>query len=116
MCRRLTEAEVRSIIEAVEVPISVKIRLCIPVEATVQLAKRLEAIGVSHITLHARYPSAKHRRHGPAKLEHVKELVEVLNIPVLSNGNVGCYDDLSANRSLTGAAGLMVGEELMRNP
>lgn len=105
-----------AVIKAVAIPVSVKIRLCTPVDDTLALAKRLEAIGVSHIALHARYPSAKRRRHGPAKLEHVNELAESLAIPVLSNGNVRCCEDLASNLKLTNAAGLMVGEELMRNP
>lgn len=107
---------VRAVIAAVDVPVSVKLRLCSPVEATVEVAKRLEAAGVSHIALHARFPSAKHRRHGAAKLEHVQKLASALAIPVLSNGNVRCRDDLTANMHITGAAGLMIGEELMRNP
>lgn len=101
---------------AVSVPVSVKIRLCTPVEETTELALRLEALGVAHIALHARFPSAKRRRHGAAKLEHVKELASVLTIPVLSNGNVRSFEDLASNMGVTGAAGLMVGEELMRNP
>lgn len=85
-------------------------------EDTLELAKNLEALGVSHISLHARFPSAKKRRHGAAKLEHVKELVDALIVPVLSNGNVRSFQDLSTNLEYTGASGLMVGEELMRNP
>lgn len=107
---------VRAVIAAVSVPVSIKLRLCSPVEETLELARRLEAAGISHIALHARFPSAKHRRHGAAKLEHVKELAANLDIPVLSNGNVRCFADLAANLESTGAAGLMVGEELMRNP
>lgn len=95
---------------------SVKIRLCTPVEDTIILAKKLEEIGISHIALHARYPSTRRRRHGAAKLEHVRELVEHLTIPVISNGKVRSYEDLAVNLKTTGAAGLMVGEELMRNP
>ena len=101
---------------SISIPVSVKIRLCSPVSDTLELAQRLEAVGISHIALHARFPSAKHRRHGPAKLEHVKELAESLNIPVLSNGNIRCHADLSSNLAITESAGLMVGEELMRNP
>lgn len=107
---------VREVIRASSVPVSVKIRLCTPVADTIELCKRLESLGVSHITLHARFPSAKHRRHGPAKLEHVRELVEALSIPVVSNGNVRCQADLAANLAFTKAAGLMIGEELLRNP
>ena len=112
----IRDQPVRAVIAAVNIPVSIKIRLCSPVEDTVELAKRLEAAGVSHIALHARFPSAKNRRHGAAKLEHVKDLAAALSIPVLSNGNVRCFGDLAANLQSTGAAGLMVGEELMRNP
>jgi tRNA-dihydrouridine synthase 1 len=85
---------------------------------TPTLAARLAASGASLITLHARYPSARHRRHGPADLGIVKELVDNPNIrvPIISNGNVRTWDDVQKNLEYTGAVGVMVGEALLSNP
>lgn len=101
---------------SVDEPTSVKIRLCSPPEQTVALGRLLQDAGASHVTLHARFPSAKNRRHGSAYLEHVKALKEKLQVPVLSNGNVRGYDDVVKNLRQTGADGIMVAEELLRNP
>jgi len=98
------------------VPVSTKIRLCQPVEQTVEFAERLQGAGSSYITLHARTVSAKNRRKGAADLDQVKILKDKLQIPVVSNGNVRVYDDLHKNRMMTGADGIMVGETLLGNP
>uniref|UniRef100_A0ABQ0LNC4 tRNA-dihydrouridine(16/17) synthase [NAD(P)(+)] n=1 Tax=Mycena chlorophos TaxID=658473 RepID=A0ABQ0LNC4_MYCCL len=98
------------------VPTSAKLRLCQPVTKTLDLAVRLEACGISWITLHARHVSAQRRRHGAADLAQVKDLKDNLRIPVVSNGNVRTWSDLEANLAFTGADGLMVGESLLSNP
>ncbi len=98
------------------VPVSAKLRLCQPPPKTVELAQRLEAVGASWITLHARMVSARRRRHGAADLTAVAHLKEHLRVPVISNGNVRTFDDLQVNLDFTGADGLMVGETLLRNP
>jgi tRNA-dihydrouridine synthase 1 len=92
-------------------------RLCSQGEgATLALAERLSAAGADLITLHARYASARRRRQGAANLDAVKELVQGLNIPVVSNGNVRTPADIHENLAHTGAQGIMVGETLLGNP
>jgi tRNA-dihydrouridine synthase 1 len=98
------------------VPVSAKIRLCQPFPKTLELARRIESSGASWIALHARTVSPRKRRHGAAFLPEVKALKDGLSIPVISNGNVRQWEDLAANRELTGADGLMVGETLLGNP
>jgi tRNA-dihydrouridine synthase 1 len=46
----------------------------------------------------------------------VKALVEGVDIPVISNGNVRTWDDVLHNKDYTGARGVMVGETLLGNP
>ena len=100
----------------IDIPVLVKLRLCTPAHSTVTLAKRLQSAGASAVALHARHASARRRRQGPAQLEVVKMLVERLDVPVVSNGNVRAYEDISSNKEYTGAAGIMVGETLLGNP
>ncbi|KAJ3967980.1 FMN-linked oxidoreductase [Lentinula raphanica] len=104
--------------QSFKVPVSTKIRLCQPSFKTVELAERLQASGSSWITLHARTVSSRRRRQGAADLSEVKRLkqYENLTIPIISNGNVRVFDDLSKNLEYTGADGLMVGETLLGNP
>jgi len=46
----------------------------------------------------------------------VKTLVEGVDVPVISNGNVRTWDDVLHNKGFTGASGIMVGEALLGNP
>ncbi|KAF8069163.1 FMN-linked oxidoreductase [Lyophyllum atratum] len=98
------------------VPTSVKIRLCQPVERTLDFAQGLEACGASWVTLHARTVSARRRRQGAADLSEVRRLKEGLRIPVISNGNVRVWGDIPQNLKFTGVDGVMVGETLLGNP
>lgn len=97
-------------------PISVKTRLCTPPSDTVRLALLLQEAGAAHITLHARFPSAKHRRHGAAQLDFVRDLKAALSIPVISNGNTSNHADFMHNLDYTGADGIMAGEGILKNP
>ncbi|KAJ7167420.1 t-diRNAhydrouridine synthase [Mycena crocata] len=98
------------------VPVAAKLRICQAALKTLDLAQRLEACGVSWLTLHARTVAPRKRRHGAADLSQVKRLKDNLNIPVVSNGNVRVWDDLEENLKTTGADGLMVAETLLGNP
>ncbi len=107
---------VSSLSHSLCVPVSAKLRLCSPVSSTLPLASNLQASGASFIALHARHPSARRRRQGAADLSVVKTLVEGVDIPVISNGNVRAWDDVLNNKDYTGASGVMVGETLLGNP
>lgn len=96
--------------------VSAKLRLCQPVSKTLELSRKLEHVGASWITLHARTVSAKHRRQGAADLAQVKCVKQGLCIPVISNGNVRVWSDIGENLVFTGADGVMVGETLLGNP
>lgn len=98
------------------VPVAAKLRLCQAAPKTLDLAQRLEACGVSWVTLHARTVAPNRRRHGAADLSQVKRLKDNLSVPVVSNGNVRVWNDLEENLKTTGADGLMVAETLLGNP
>jgi len=114
------EGLVRTLAEAPELgglPIFCKIRLQHSVAATVAFALRLEAAGAALLAVHGRgLTSARRPRAGPADLAAVAAVARALAVPVLSNGNVRRHADIHAARALTGAAGVMVGEGLLRNP
>lgn len=97
--------------------ITVKIRLRPTREETVDFARQLVAAGASLVTLHAR-PRGRldARRDCAADLETVRLLVEALDVPVLSNGNVRQRNDVYANLEYTKAAGCAVAEALLESP
>ncbi|ETW77906.1 hypothetical protein HETIRDRAFT_157361 [Heterobasidion irregulare TC 32-1] len=125
----LAQNIVSALAHALPVPVSTKLRLCHPAPHTLALAHRLEAAGAAWLTLHARYPSARRRRHAAADLDQVRALKfgperagagdgggGGVRIPVVSNGNVRTWADVVANKAQTGADGIMVGEALLANP
>ncbi|CAH0364521.1 unnamed protein product [Pelagomonas calceolata] len=87
-------------------------------ERTVEFARRLVAAGADLIALHARVRgSPELRRAGAADLTVVRALVDAgLGVPILSNGNVRSREDVALNLKATGADGVMVAEELLRDP
>ncbi|KAF8205446.1 FMN-linked oxidoreductase [Mycena galopus ATCC 62051] len=113
---RLVEEIVTAMSNSFTVPTAAKLRMCQPASNTLDLAQRLEACGVSWLTLHARTVAPNRRRHGAADLSQVKALKDNLSVPVVSNGNVRVWNDLEENLKTTGADGLMVAETLLGNP
>ncbi|KAJ6612738.1 FMN-linked oxidoreductase [Mycena sp. CBHHK59/15] len=112
----VVEQIVSAMANSFTVPAAAKLRLCQPAPKTLELGQRLEASGVSWLTLHARTVSPRKRRHGAADLSQVKRLKDNLSLPVVSNGNVRVWNDLEENLKTTGADGVMVAETLLGNP
>lgn len=107
----------RSTRELHNTPIFVKIRLQHKLEETLQFAKALEEAGASLLVVHGRTRgSPTKRRVGAACLDSIKAIVFHLSIPVISNGNVRHWKDILHNMQYTKAAGVMIGEALLKFP
>ncbi|KAL9186365.1 hypothetical protein ACHAXT_005603 [Thalassiosira profunda] len=120
--RELVLGIVRAGSRAVKIPIFVKIRLLDTIEETIKLCRQLRGAGASLIAIHARYRASWERtgpgaRDGPAMLDQVAKVKENLpDFPIISNGNVITYEDVVANKKLTGANGIMSAEGILNNP
>lgn len=107
---------IKAVVEAVNVPVTVKIRSGWDANSinAVEIAKIAEANGASAITVHARTRAQGYS--GKADWNIIKEVAEAVNIPVIGNGDViSCYD---AKRMLdeTGCSAVMIGRGLLGNP
>lgn len=107
---------VKKVVDAVDVPVTVKIRSGWDFESinAVSFAKILEKSGVSAITIHGRTRSQGYS--GVADWNIIKEVVKEVNIPVIGNGDIkSCYD---AKRMLdeTKCSAVMIGRALLGNP
>ncbi len=107
---------IKAVVEAVNVPVTVKIRSGWDASFinAVEIAKIAEANGASAITIHARTRAQGYS--GKADWNIIKKVVDAVNIPVIGNGDViSCYD---AKRMLdeTGCSAVMIGRGLLGNP
>jgi nifR3 family TIM-barrel protein len=107
---------VKSVVDAVRVPVTVKIRSGWDESSinAVEIAKTVEKAGASAITVHPR--TRKQGYSGFANWNIIKEVKENVNIPVIGNGDIkSCYD---AKRMLdeTGCDAIMIGRGVLGNP
>ncbi|CAL9247016.1 unnamed protein product [Arabidopsis halleri] len=96
-----------------DVPVTCKIRLLKSPADTVELARRIEKLGVPALAVHGRKIADRPR--DPAKWDEIADVVAALSIPVIANGDVLEYDDFSRIKTATGAASVMVARGAMWN-
>lgn len=110
------EAIVSTVVRAVKVPVTVKVRAGwdYSLFAAPELAKRFEGAGAKMITLHARF--AKQGFEGEADWKLVRQLKSAVNIPVLGNGDVRSPEAARRMLEETGCDGVMVGRAAISNP
>ena len=123
LCRAMVAAAAAAVPETFAVTVKLRVQYdaagaAPSPERTVAFARELVAAGARLVALHARTRGrVDARRDGAADLAVVRRLVDAgLGVPVLSNGNVRCSADVAANLAATGAAGVMVAEQLLRDP
>ncbi|TSM20253.1 tRNA-dihydrouridine(20a/20b) synthase [NAD(P)+]-like [Bagarius yarrelli] len=80
---------------------------------TVDLCQKVEAAGVSWITVHGRTAD---ERHQPVHYDAIKVIKESLRIPVIANGDIKNPRDVETVCELTGVDGVMSARGLLSNP
>jgi nifR3 family TIM-barrel protein len=110
------EAIMKAVVDAVDCPVTMKMRLGWSETdlVYVDVAKRAQAVGVQAVTLHAR--TARQFYKGNADWEHIARLKEAIDIPVIGNGDL---DDphLAMERMLhSGVDAIMLGRGTLGNP
>ncbi len=110
-------ATVRSVVEAVQIPVTVKMRLGWDAEQITApaLARAFEQIGVAAVTIHGR--TRQQGFHGRVDLDGIRAVVEAVeHIPVIGNGDVRTVEDALHMRRVTGCAAIAIGRGAMLDP
>jgi nifR3 family TIM-barrel protein len=98
------------------VPVTVKMRVGIDADHVTfrEAGLRAQDAGVAHVALHGR--TAQEFYGGQADWSRIAELVELLDIPVLGNGDIWEADDALRMVRETGCAGVVVGRGCLGRP
>ena len=112
----LAERLVASVVDAVEVPVTVKMRRGIRNGSTsvLELGPRLEAVGAAALTLHPR--SAQQMYTGVADHSVTAALVRRVSVPVMASGDIVDRESAAQVLEQTGAAAVMIGRGAQGRP
>jgi tRNA-dihydrouridine synthase B len=112
----LVERIIRAVINATQLPVTVKTRSGWNDETRdpVAIALRMQDAGAQAFTLHARTRTQMFS--GAANWDEIARVVEALDIPVIGNGDVETGADIVRMRQHTGCAGVMIGRGAFGNP
>jgi len=109
---RLIEAT----IQAVSVPVTVKMRLGWDHASlnAPELARRAEALGVKAVTVHGRTRQQFYK--GQADWTAIAPVVEAVGIPVIANGDIGSLEEARTCLDLSKAKAVMIGRSAVGRP
>lgn len=110
-------AMVKKVVSSVSLPVTVKTRIGLGPEShmpIVDLARRLEDAGAAALTIHCRTAQMGHS--GAADWSWAAKAREVVQIPVIVNGDVRSGEDALRALATTGCAGVMVGRRAIEHP
>ena len=107
---------VKAVVEAVPVPVTVKIRSGWDNNSinAVEVAKICEEAGASAITIHGRTRSQGYS--GKADLDIIKAVKESVSIPVIGNGDIVSVETAKNMLEYTGCDAIMIGRGVLGNP
>ncbi len=112
----LAQSVVRAMVDAVSVPVTVKIRAGWDRTQTtgIEFAQRAQDAGAQAIAVHARYASQGFTGHADWSI--IRRVKDAVTIPVFGNGDIETVHDARRMREETDCDGLMIGRAAMGNP
>ena len=98
-----------TVVTAVDVPVTVKIRTGTDHEHRngISIAQIAESAGIQMLTVHGRTRADRFK--GQAEYQTIAEIVHAVTIPVIANGDIDSAQKARRVLTMTGAAGVMIG-------
>ncbi len=112
----LAERIVRAVVNAVDIPVTVKMRTGWDSDSinAVELAKRCEDAGAKMVTVHGR---TRKQMYAPtAEYQTIGQVKKAVKIPVVANGDITCGEKAKYVYEVTGCDYIMVGRAAQGNP
>jgi len=113
---KLVASILEAVVGAVQVPVTLKIRLgwCKETQNATTIARIAESAGVALLSVHGRTRACKFG--GIVDYQAIAGVVDAVNIPVVANGDIDSSMRASAVLSQTGAAAVMLGRATQGQP
>lgn len=107
---------VKAVVEAVDIPVTIKIRKGFDDSSltALEVAKRAEAAGAAAVTLHARTREQMYRP--PVDYTSIAALKQAVSIPVIGNGDITTVEEALSVVEQTGCDQVMVGRGALGRP
>ncbi|NVD05427.1 tRNA dihydrouridine synthase DusB [Vibrio sp. JPW-9-11-11] len=112
----IIEDILKSVVDAVDVPVTLKTRTGWDTENKncVQIAKLAEDCGIQALALHGRTKACMYK--GEAEYDSIKAVKQAVSIPVIANGDIDSPEKAKQVLEYTGADALMIGRPAQGRP
>lgn len=113
---KLSAAIFKSMVESVSVPVTVKMRLGVSLDAinVLELAHIAEDCGLKAVAIHGRSRACFYN--GEAKFDIIKKVKGEVSIPVIANGDIDSCEKAKSVLDETQADGIMIGRYAQKKP
>ena len=110
------ESIIKAVVNAVDVPVTLKIRTGWNPENRngVEIAQIAEQNGIQSLAVHGRTRACMYK--GEAEYETIRQIKAAVSIPVIANGDITSPEKAQEVLNFTGADGVMIGRGAQGNP